>query len=186
MLPIHYITWSTIEPKGLGRLYQDHDVKFYTLLVLGNDLSLCSRLYTSGVPRDGWNDQERHKYELVKPPNVSSRRTNRPAKSTTWVTDERFVVEDEAVEEIDLEEGTPVFNLRTSRSPTVQEDPWTLNWEWLYKLAFLDTQEEKFGSFVDGRDMASMGDRQHTDDFKILRESLIAKRTAKFQPVETM
>ncbi|KAI9794828.1 MAG: hypothetical protein M1816_002956 [Peltula sp. TS41687] len=186
MLPVQYITGSTVEPKGLGRLYMDHDVRFYALLVLGNDLSLGCRLYTSGVTRQGWNEQGQHKDELVKAPNVSSRRNKRAAKSTTRVIEEVFVVEDEAVEESDVEEVMPSVNPRNSKAPAGQEDPWTLNWEWLYKLAFLKPQEEDSGSSVDAEPVNSVVKTNRTDDVTALRERLMAKRTAEFRPIETM
>lgn len=165
LLPLHYSLQANLEPKGPGHMYRDHDVRFYTLLVLGNDLGLRSRLYTSGVPMGGWRSQARRPREPVKLPRNNSRRTSK-AKSTTWVLDDRFVVDDAEVTDSSSDDHAPPQRASPGKSnhnassshrqnrtaQETDEDPWTLDWEWLYKLAFPEAHfEDPISSTLDAR-----------------------------------
>ena len=200
LLPASYFAQAMVERRGLGSMYENHDVRFYTGFVLGNDLSLYSRLYTSGVPTGGWRGRRKNMHEQVKEPVFSSRIVRAGAKSTTRVTDDRFIVEDGEGETEDSEADTKVRGRSSNtlgkdilgpgnQPPMVEvqeKDPWTLDWEWLYYLAFLKENEGRSRLVNEEGEMKTSTGRMLQDDLTNLENKLLAKHIAGFRPIETL
>ena len=132
-------------------MYEEHVVQFCSLLVLGNDLGLYSGLYTSGVPCTGWRDVEWGKFQPVRKPTVLKILTKPNIRHDTFVVGDFVVADDEAMQANDEGPRSPLNGVESDRTGKRRpshdrlldpDDLWTLEWEWLYHLAFLDDDDD--------------------------------------------
>lgn len=189
MLPARYVTKASNEPTGPGLMYQKNEVEFYSLLLLGNDLSLHASLYTSGVPRGGWKGQNSRRFEPVKRPNVVVADIRPRGRRRELVTDDRFVVEDGLLSSSEVEgqaEGS--WRKKTGAGAHLNGDAeiWTLPWEWLYKMAFLEEDEQSPEVQDAGQTADSRSQGRPSANLSRLEERVIAKGTNGHRPIETL
>lgn len=140
---IHYKSRAGQTESGLGSFYHTNGAKFFQLIIFYNDMSLYRCLYVG---------QPLKNIMQVEPPRVQHRA--KTPKSFAGVIEDDFIVSDRYSTE-DLKCLSPV-----SLSPAAadveaveiehlspDEDPWTLNFEWLDKqLRGFSPKSSEFGS----------------------------------------
>ena len=181
-------------------MYEEHVVQFCSLLVLGNDLALYSGLYTSGVPCTGWRGVERGKFQPVRKPTVMKILTKPNIRGDTFVVDDFVVADEEAVEAGDEKPRSPLNGVtggRTSKTgPGLDrvhgpDDLWTLEWEWLYHLAFLDDDDDDDGnvSTAEERAVQRQNDVSSSgvpNELSLLSQNIARKEETGHRPIETL
>ncbi|KAI9811458.1 MAG: hypothetical protein M1827_005441 [Pycnora praestabilis] len=185
---IDYIEKPNVIPKGPGALYMDHEVRFFQLYVLFNDLSLFRSLYSSGIPSDGWQRQE-DRYENVSNPETRLKKTGRAARSATKVTGDSFIVSDFDVDSltapedyVGLHNSSPKLTTLEKPQRDEEDDQWTVNAQWMYDMAFRSEEDTSFSSGT-STDSQTQG---FSDYLQKLRDRLAGKAETGFRPIETL
>ena len=212
LLPLKYVTRPNITPTGPGQTYIEQGVTFFKLFILDNDLSLRDCLYASGAPVGGRQSASEsvERPAVVKPPDDRPKLLHWAFRSTRVVSGDGFVADDgteEGSEQGDDAEmpSTAALGSIDNRAPHMGHanvrvgqhqkdlgDVWTLNFEPIYNLAFLQsdrpTIEPHSKAEVQGYN-APPQDMEETrlDAYlRTLEGRVLTKRDIGFRPTETL
>jgi hypothetical protein len=212
LLPLQYVTRSAITPRGPGQVYIKQGVRFFKLFVLGNDLSVRDCLYTGGFPERGEQpaSESPERSIVVMPPDNRPKTPGWAFKSTRVVTEEDFIVGDGAEDtsgQSDVEDVSStathgsvndrachIRNGNTSVAQVQNEisDLWTLNFESIYSLAFLQDSKQRTTRPNEAEALEYDALPQGTEETRLetyqrtLKGRALAKRSTGFRPIQTL
>jgi RNA polymerase I-specific transcription-initiation factor len=208
LIPLKYVTRPNIAPTGPGQVYIEQGVIFFKLFILGNDLSLHDCLYASGVAEGAKQlAGESVRRLVVKPPDDRLKRRYWTFRSTRAVRGDEFIIEDGA--EGSSERGSDAEmpsivtlggtgnddpHVRHTHAGTAQPqkdqgDAWTLNFEPIYELAFLQSDrrvEPYCEEVLVGASPQAMEETRLDSYLRILQERVLAKRETGIRSIETL
>ncbi|KAH0565829.1 hypothetical protein GP486_000777 [Trichoglossum hirsutum] len=212
LLPLQYVTSSTIPPRGPGQVYIKEGVRFFNLFVLGNDLSVRDCLYTSGIPNHGDQStgESAERSITVVPPNDRPKPPHWAFRSTRVITEENFIVGDGAEDtsgQSDVMDAPSAAiygttdghtrHIRDGNTSVAQvenglSDLWTLNFESIYNLVFLQDGKRKTTLPNEGGSPEHDALPQGTEETQLdtyqraLKRRVLAKRSTGFRPIQTL
>ena len=173
LLPLHYWSRPDLSPTGPGRQYSDEDVKFYKLLILGNDLSVYEAFLSNSL-----SAQPTHPPAMPLFPSIHTKARGRIGTSERRVAHKSFIVEDAFAGDSEQDSDDVLAQATIPRSSNAQRESMTkrhdvrsVDWEWLYELMLVGADR--------GRDAEE-------DDVLSLEERLQRKVDTKHRPLETL
>lgn len=174
---LNIVKFDTLDdsmPPGLGNQYREGGVRFYQLTLLYSDLSLHECLYASQLTSD---------FTQLRLP--STRGLEKTRRTPTQVIEHGFIVPNRLSYE-DYENLTfpPVsqqhkIGKTTAETLPYDEDPWTLNFEWL---------ERKISEFSPESLAAQVLEyKPETDEcLEMIRSTIVEKVTDNTSGIETL
>ena len=134
-----YSTLVNTNPKRSNSIPRGNQLELYGLFVLANDLSLHRCVYERGLTAAEWRRWKAEKVEVVNRTDPGTSSSNRRVRHEQ-AEDDAFVVGDDYLSPCEAPRETSRDGRGDLSKATacVDRDIWTLQWEWLYKHAFLE------------------------------------------------